>query len=168
MDIKIKRINPNAVIPKYATALSAGFDLVAVETTLLLPGATAVIPVGFSIELPEGYELQVRPRSGISLKTKLRLSNSPGTVDADFRNEVGVLVDNLNIPIWLTSNRVLNIKHEWEDLDEFDIPVGSYLIKAGERIAQGVVARVEHVNFIESDDLSKTDRTGGFGSTGVV
>lgn len=79
--VKIKQLHADAVIPKYARAFDAGFDLVAVEDVIILPGETAKIPTGLAFALPDGYELQVRPRSGISAKSKLRISNAPGTVD---------------------------------------------------------------------------------------
>ena len=89
--VKIKR-KPGVPMPAYATDGSAGFDLVAAEDVLISPGETVIVPTGLSVELPDGYEMQVRPRSGISVKTKLRVQL--GTVDSDFRGEIGVIVDN--------------------------------------------------------------------------
>lgn len=160
--VNIKRLHPNAVIPRYATELAAGFDLVAVEDVIIAPGETALVPLGFAIELPPGYEMQVRPRSGISLLTKLRVGNSPGTVDADFRGEVGVIVDNISRPhpkMFLRHPPHWNITANRE---------GTYIIRKGERIAQGVIAPVERVIFAVVNELSETARgSGGFGSSGT-
>ncbi|WP_178023046.1 dUTP diphosphatase [uncultured Paenibacillus sp.] len=166
--VNIKRLHPDAVIPRYATELAAGFDLVAVRSEIIAPGQTIIIPLGFSIEIPEGYELQIRPRSGVSLSTKLRVSNSPGTIDVDFRGEVKVLVDNI-AP--LTDKRVPYIRHI--DGNKRDLAIdteieGSYFIRKGDRIAQGVIAPVERAIFVVVDELSETARgSGGFGHTGV-
>lgn len=167
-DVKIKRLHPDAVIPVYATTGSAGFDLVCTQDTIILPGGTTVIPTGLSVQLPESRELQVRDRSGICRKTKLRISNSPGTVDSDYTGEIGVLVDNLNPLVWVSSDQVLNIQNKWEVIEGTDIPCGSYVIRKGDRIAQGVIAIVEQVSFIEVDNLAETERGDqGFGSTGT-
>ena len=137
--MRIKKTHPEAVIPKYATEGSAGFDLVTVEDTVIEPGETKLIRTGLAFEVPRWHELQVRPRSGISLKTKLRVIL--GTVDSDYRGEVGVIVDNIG------------------DKDE--------LITKGTRIAQGVLTPISIANMIIVDELSQTERgTGGFGSTG--
>src|SRR5690625_768901 len=90
--VKIKRLHPEAVLPKKAHEGDAGFDLVAVEDVIVEPGETALVPTGIAVELPEGFELQVRPRSGITLKTNLRVQL--GTVDSNYRGEIGVIVDN--------------------------------------------------------------------------
>lgn len=168
MIVNIKRLHPDCVVPRYATDLAAGFDLVAVDDVIIAPGETKLVPLGFAIELPPGYEMQVRPRSGISLRTKLRVANSPGTVDADFRGEVGVLVDNIR--------RVDSVGHIYSRIDGTDRastcvdapPRGSYVILKGDRIAQGVIAPVERAIFVVVDELSETARgSGGFGHTGV-
>lgn len=144
MNVKIKKLSPDAVIPRYATLGAAGFDLVAIENVTLLGGQTRLVKIGLSVELPMGFEMQVRPRSGTSLKTPLRVANAPGTVDCDYRGEVCVIITN-------TAN-------------EGTEPVE---IKKGERIAQGVICAVEHAEFVEVEELSDTSRgTGGFGSTG--
>src|SRR5690606_5765264 len=93
MNVKIKRLHPDAVLPKKAHANDAGFDLVAVEDTIIEPGETALVKTGLAFELPEGFEMQIRPRSGVTLKTKLRVQL--GTVDSNYRGEVGVIVDNI-------------------------------------------------------------------------
>jgi len=131
-------------LPSYATAGAAGLDLAAaVRAPLrLLPGERAVVPTGFALALPAGHEGQVRPRSGRALRDGLTVLNSPGTIDADFRGEVQVLLVNLG-----------------------QAPVD---IQRGERVAQLVVARVERVACVEVVDLDPTARgSGGFGHTGA-
>lgn len=157
IDVKIKRLKENAVIPKYAHDYDAGFDLVATEDVIIDPGETKLIPTGLAFELPPGYELQVRPRSGITLKTKLRVQF--GTVDSAYRGEVGVIVDNI-APNGLDIDyySIYGCGFEW----------GAYLIRKGDRIAQAVIKPVEQAEFFEVDSLSDTDRgEGGFGSSGV-
>ncbi|PHD38286.1 dUTP diphosphatase [Bacillus toyonensis] len=143
--VKIKRVK-DVELPKYAREFDAGFDLVAAEDTIIWPGETKVVPTGLAFEIPPGYELQVRPRSGITRNTKLRVVL--GTVDSGYRGEVGALVDNTE------RNLGTNMK--------------AHIIEKGTRIAQGVIAPVETAHFVEVDKLSESDRgTGGFGSTGV-
>ena len=143
--MKVKIINNSAYpAPAYATALSAGMDLHAnlTEPVLLRPLERALVPTGLSIALPEGYEAQVRPRSGLAAKKGITVLNSPGTVDADYRGEIRVILVNLSS-------------------EEF-------LIEPGERIAQMVIARHERVDWEDVSELDETLRgTGGFGSTGV-
>ena len=130
-------------LPAYATSESAGVDLLAaVETELTLePGSRAVVPTGLAIALPSGYEAQVRPRSGLALKEGVTVLNSPGTVDADYRGEVGGILANLG-----------------------DQP---FVIRRGTRSAQLVVTPVVRLVWNEVDELPFSDRgTGGFGSTG--
>ena len=143
--MKVKIINTSSnELPKYETALSAGVDLRANidEDISLKPLERRLIKTGIFLEIPEGYEAQVRPRSGLAYKNGITVLNSPGTIDADYRGEVGVILVNL-------SN------------DEF-------LIKKSERIAQLVFAKCEQAEFIEVSNLNETVRgAGGFGSTGT-
>jgi dUTP pyrophosphatase len=128
-------------LPAYATPASAGVDLRAAEERVLQPGERALISTGVSIALPVGYEAQVRPRSGLALKHGIILPNSPGTIDADYRGEIKVILQNLG-----------------------DAP---FSIQPGDRIAQMVVAPVCRVGWLETDVLDETERgPGGFGSTG--
>mgnify|MGYP001374141533 CR=1 FL=1 len=130
-------------LPSYATAGAAGLDLVAAvsEPIILAPGGRAVVPTGLKIALPQGYELQIRPRSGLALKHGIILPNSPGTIDEDYRGEVGIII--------------LNAGQE------------PFVIERGARIAQGVIAPVEKIIWQECSDLDATQRgEGGFGSTG--
>ena len=132
-------------LPSYQTALAAGFDLLAAVAAdapvVIAPGARALVPAGIAIALPEGFEAQVRPRSGLALKQGLTVLNSPGTIDADYRGEVQVIL----------------INHGSESVE----------IARGMRIAQMVVATVTRATFIEVISLDETSRgIGGFGSTG--
>ncbi|WP_242276682.1 dUTP diphosphatase [Bacillus cereus group sp. BfR-BA-01445] len=143
--VKIKRVK-DAELPKYAKPGDAGFDLVAAEDTIIWPGETKVVQTGLAFEIPPGYELQVRPRSGMTRDTKLRVVL--GTVDSGYRGEVGVLIDNTEIP------KAANMQ--------------AHVIEKGTRIAQGVIAPVITAHFEEADELSDSERgVGGFGSTGV-
>ena len=128
-------------LPDYATPASAGVDLRAVEKRVLQPGERTLVPTGIRIALPVGYEAQVRPRSGLALKHGIILPNSPGTIDADYRGEIMVIMHNLG-----------------------DAP---FVIEPGDRIAQMVIAPVAQVSWVENDVLGETERSsGGFGSTG--
>ncbi|WNC17331.1 dUTP diphosphatase [Brevibacillus brevis] len=166
--VKIKKLHPEATIPKYARAMDAGFDLVAVEDVLVAPGQTAKVPTGLAFALPEGFELQVRPRSGISAKTKLRLSNAPGTVDAGYRGEVCVLIDNTRLPSSARKTSCLDVSEKEVTVPQ-EVDPNSYWIKKGDRIAQGVIAIVPLAEFEVVDELDETERgAGGFGSSGIT
>ena len=142
--MKVKVINRSRFdLPRYATPQSAGMDVRANidEAVVLRPLERAMIPTGLSIELPEGYEMQIRPRSGLAAKHGITVLNSPGTIDADYRGEIRVILVNL-------SNE-------------------EFRIEAGERIAQMVVARHEQVEWELAEELAESERgEGGFGSTG--
>jgi dUTP pyrophosphatase len=142
--VKIVRLNQKAILPAYATAHAAGMDVSACLDLpfTVAPGSTALVPAGFSIELPEGYEAQLRPRSGLALRHMISLPNTPATIDADYRGEVKVIL--------------INYGKE------------PFTVSHGDRIAQMVVARVDRVEFEEVGELSETPRgAGGFGHTGV-
>ena len=143
--MEIKIINKSKhPLPQYATALSAGVDLRAnIDAPIVLqPMQRVLVPTGLFIALPEGYEAQVRPRSGLALKKGITVLNTPGTIDADYRGEIGVILVNLS-----------------------DAP---FEITDGERIAQVVIARHERAEWAEVDTLEVTERgAGGFGHTGV-
>ena len=145
MKVKIKKLHEDAIIPKYQTSGAAGFDLHALEDVYIPAGHTKLIKTGLSFEIPHGFELQIRPRSGLSLKTKLRVANSPATIDSDYRGDVGIIVDNI---------------------ENKDNVFSSLQINKGDRIAQGVICPIIQAEFEESDELSDTSRgSGGFGST---
>lgn len=142
--VRVKKLREDAVIPEYKTEGAAGFDLVAAEDVTINAGETVTVPTGLAFEIPEGYELQIRPRSGLSLKTPLRIANSPGTIDSDYRGEVKIIITNTG------------------QCDDY------YNIYKGDRIAQGVIVPVMRAEFEEVDELSETSRGyGGFGSTGM-
>ena len=142
--VKIVRLNQNAVLPAYATAHAAGMDVSACldSPVTVAPFSTALVPAGFAMELPEGYEAQLRPRSGLALRNMISLPNTPATIDADYRGEVKVILINYG-------KEPFRVSH-------------------GDRIAQMVVAQVDRVEFEEVGELSDTLRgDGGFGHTGV-
>ena len=171
--IKIARCRPDAKLPAYARAGDAGMDVMAAEDILVGPGETVLVPTGIRVAIPEGYELQVRPRSGISLNTPLRIPNSPGTIDSGFRDEVRILLTNTSpaaAPVANTSPAAAgNAADEPFRITEKGQKPGIYLIRKGDRIAQLVLARVPSVRWVEVDSVDQegTDRLGGFGSTGV-
>ncbi|MCU5755658.1 dUTP diphosphatase [Bacillus cereus] len=164
---KIKRVR-DVELPKYAKSGDSGFDLVAAEDVVIKPGETKVIPTGLAFEIPPGYEMQIRPRSGMSRKTKLRVVL--GTIDSGYRGEVGVIVDNTSIVEYASQPRLL--KGAFVGDNDFNVTkVTKYeviKINKGERIAQGVIAPVVTAHFVEVDELSDSERgKGGFGSTGT-
>lgn len=168
MQVKVKKVLPDAVIPKYATEGAVGFDLVAAEDVIIPPKSTRKIPTGLAFEIPVGYELQIRMRSGIACKTDLRLPNGVGTIDSDYRGQVYMLFE--NTLEWNPDNR----EHKLFTLDgemiETDIafPAGTYIVRKGDRIAQGIIAPVLKPQFVEVEELSETERgAGGFGHTGI-
>ena len=143
-EILIKRISQNIPLPKYETSGSSGMDLSAnIESSIKIePGKTSIIPTGLSISIPRNFELQIRPRSGLAAKNQITVLNTPGTIDADYRGEIKVILINL-------SNR-------------------SFLVEKGMRIAQMILSPVIKAKIIEVKELKKTDRgSGGFGSTGT-
>jgi|TARA_B100001971_G_C18055404_1_gene465036 dUTP pyrophosphatase len=138
--VKIKKIKDNAVIPSYAHQGDAGVDLHSTEDYALSPGERILISTGIKIAIPVGYEAQVRPRSGLALKQGISVVNTPGTIDAGYRGEVGVIV----------------INHGRDEVK----------IEKGKRIAQMVFNKIEEAVFEETDELDETSRgQGGFGST---
>ncbi len=141
--LKIKRLSERAILPKYMSESAAGFDLAIPEDIKLRGKEKILVKLGFAVAIPAGCEMQVRPRSGISLNTDLSLSNSPGTIDADYRGEVGLILENKSFEgIWF---------------------------RRGERLAQAVIAPVIRCDIEEVEELDDTARgAGGFGSTGVI
>jgi len=169
INVKIAKTNKDAVIPAYATSGSACFDLVAVEDVVVTPGSTALIKTGLKVEVPEGYKLAIYPRSGISLKTPLRMGNSVGQVDSDYRGEVGVIIQNTGIYSPYNMPLAMTIDNKPFEL-EGQVPIGSYIIRKGDRIAQGAIEQVIQAAFeiVTDQELSETDRgQGGFGSSGI-
>ena len=169
MKVKVEKLNKDVILPLYATKGAAGFDFVANNFKMIFeakhdkilyenaenitehnftgitlnPGNRALIGTGLKLEIPEGYELQVRPRSGLALNNGITVLNSPGTIDADYRGEVGII---------LINNSVIPLQ-----------------INKGDRIAQGVLNKVEQIQWEATDKLQNSDRgEGGFGSTGIT
>lgn len=171
MNVNIKRLSPDAQMPAYAHATDAGFDLVASEDVIIEPGETACVPTGLAFEIPEGYEMQIRPRSGITLNTRLRVQL--GTVDSGYRGEVGVIVDNINRYTDIEKDFLFDIRDKivsaLDYLGAWDhFAKGSYIIRKGDRITQAVIKPVEQAVFTEVDTLGDSDRGAcGFGSSGV-
>ena len=144
MHIQFKKLRETAVVPAYQTTHSAGMDVcAAIDAPIIIqPQERALIPLGFAIALPDGYEAQIRARSGLALKHGITMANGIGTIDADYRGEIGVLVVNLGSE--------------------------PFTVAPGDRIAQMVIARYEKAEFTEVTSLATTERgKGGFGSTGV-
>ena len=158
--VYIEIVRKGVKIPEYANIFDSGMDIRAAEDVLILPRETVIIPTGFKVAIPEGYEIQVRPRSGLSYKTPLRLSNSPGTIDSGYRDEVGIILTNTSDPSDQDSHYSITSNKNKS---------GTYEIKKGERIAQLVLGRVPQIKFVIVDDVNKIgqNRGGGFGSTGV-
>ena len=166
VNVKIKRLHPDAVIPQYATDLAAGFDLVAVEDVIIAPGETAKVPLGLAFEIPPGYVMLVCMRSGIALKTKLRQPNGIGVIDADYRGEVAMLFDNISDDDW--SNAARRLDNSYEDSTRDKCDPGSYIVRRGDKVAQAFVIPYPRINFVEATELTETARGGGgFGSSGV-
>ena len=142
--IQIKKLSDSVLLPKYKTPGSSGMDIAAHITSNIIinPGEKALVSTGFSIAIPKGYEVQIRPRSGLAAKKYITVLNTPGTIDADYRGEIKVILINLGKE--------------------------KFIIKDGERIAQMVVCPVVQANLEEVEELSDTERgSRGFGSTGV-
>ncbi len=145
MKIKFKKLNDKAIIPEYKTEGAAGFDinvLLDKDTEILKKGEVKLFKTGLAIALPDGYEAQVRSRSGLSLKNGVIVLNAPGTIDSDYRGEIGIIMTNCG----------------QED----------FVVENGSRIAQIVIAKYEKAEIEVVEDLDETERgTGGFGSTGI-
>ena len=157
----MEKCRDNAVAPTYANDGDAGMDLYSCEDILVKPGCSVLVPTGLKMAIPYGYEVQIRPRSGISLKTPLRVPNSPGTIDCGYRDEVNVIIYN-------ASQREDASEENPFTLADKGCKHGTYLIKKGDRIAQMVVAPVTQASFTITESLSETERgAGGFGSTGL-
>ena len=142
--ILIKRLSKEVPLPKYETNGSSGMDLAAnINASIdINPGRTAIIPTGLALSIPKGFEVQIRPRSGLAAKKKISVLNTPGTIDADYRGEIKVIL--------------INLGQE------------PFKIEKGSRIAQMVVCPIVQAQLKEVDDLNQTERgTGGFGSTGT-
>ncbi len=142
MKVKIKKCHQDAIIPQYQSSGASGFDFHALESMVIKAGDRAAVKTGLAFEIPQGYEMQVRPRSGLALKNGISVLNTPATIDSDYRGEVMIILINLSK----------------ED----------FAIKQNDRIAQGVIQEVMQVEFEETQNLSQSERgIKGFGSSGV-
>jgi len=161
VEIFIELCHDEAKIPKYSHPYDAGLDVVAVEDVLIHPQQTVIIKTGLKVSVPEGYSLDIRARSGVSLNTPLRVSNGIGTVDNAYLDEVGVLLTNTSLRNEELTPIFLNSKGNKQ---------GIYLIRKGDKICQFVLNEVPRIKFLECTnvkDQSLSDRNGGFGSTGI-
>lgn len=161
--IPIEYCREGAKMPTYAHLTDSGMDIFALEDITIAPGETKLVPTGLKVAIPAGYELQVRPKSGRCLKTKLRVANTPGTIDAGYRDEIGVIIDNIEPFIKSAqmdeNGRLYNV--------EFG---SSYTIGAGEKFAQLVLCEVPKAAFYEVESVGEIEndgRAGGFGSSGL-
>ena len=142
MKVKFKKLNEEAIIPEFKTAGSAGMDITSIEDVTLNPGQFKIVKTGLACAIGEGYEVQIRPRSGMACKYGITVINTPGTIDSDYRGEIGVGLINLS--------------------------AGQFDINKGDRIAQLVVNKIEQPEIEIVDELDETERgAGGFGSTGT-
>jgi dUTP pyrophosphatase len=161
--IPIEYCNEDAKMPAYAHLTDSGMDVFALEDITIAPGETKLVPTGIKVAIPAGYELQVRPKSGRCLKTKLRVANTPGTIDAGYRDEIGVIIDNIEPFI------------KSAEMDEngrlYNVEFGSsYTIGKGEKFAQLVLCEVPKAVFYQVEhvsDVANDGRNGGFGSSGL-
>lgn len=148
-------------LPTYTKEGDAGMDVRAAEDITIYPSQTVIVPTGLKFAIPIGYEIQVRPRSGISFKTPLRVANAPGTVDSGYRDELGIIISNTT-------------PHTQENYETYNLETkgnkqGIYKINKGDRIAQIVLKEVPKISFTVVEDVSTigTNRNGGFGSSGI-
>ena len=142
MTVRFRLLDSSAKLPTYAHPGDAGMDVCSIEDVVIAPGARHLVKTGFAMELPDGLEAQVRPRSGLAIKSGITVLNTPGTIDSGYRGEVGVILINLS-----------------------DVP---FHVEKGMKIAQMVIAKFERAEIEEVSELSSSERgAGGFGSTGV-
>jgi dUTP pyrophosphatase len=141
--LKVRLLDEKARLPEYAHKSDAGLDLFSTVTTVISPGESSLIPTGISIQLPPQTEAQIRPRSGLALKHQITVLNSPGTIDADYRGEIGVIL-----------------------INHGKLP---FTVEVGMKIAQMVIKPIIYIEIEEVDNLNQTSRgSGGFGSTGII
>lgn len=166
IQIPIELCHQDAKIPTYANIGDAGLDIYALEDITIHPGETKLVKTGLKVAIPYGYELQVRPKSGRALKTKFRVANAPGTIDSGYRDEIGVIIDNIEPPI-------KDIEYTFDDKGQpfiHSILHGSdFTIGKGEKFAQLVLNEVPKVSFYQVESVAGIgeNRGGGFGSSGV-
>lgn len=165
IQIPFVKCHPNAKMPEYAHPDDSGMDVYAVDDYVIHPGETKLIPTGVKVAVPNGYEIQIRPKSGRALKTKMRIANSIGTVDAGFRGELQVIIENIEPPI----------KDITYDFDDNGRPIVTSILRGsdmtigkGEKFAQLVLMEVPKAVLFQVENLDDTERAdGGFGSSGL-
>lgn len=169
--VAYEKCHEDAKAPAYAHETDSGMDVYALEDITLSPGEQKIIPIGIKVALPAGYELQVRPKSGISAKTKLRVANAPGTIDAGYRDEIGIIIENVEPPIKdITYEEIFNEDGSIKGFNINSILYGSsYTIGKGQKFAQLVLSEVPKAVLYEVESVGEIgeDRGGGFGSTGL-
>lgn len=169
--VAIELCHPDAKIPQYAHISDSGMDVYALDDITVHPGETVLVPTGIKVALPVGFELQVRPKSGRALKTKLRVANTPGTIDQAYRDEIKVIIENVESPIRdITTNTIMKENGFIDHMEITSIEYGKdFTIGKGEKFCQLVLCEVPKVAFYRVDNVQEIgdNRNGGFGSTGL-
>ena len=169
--VAIELCHPDAKIPQYAHISDSGMDVYALDDITVRPGKTVLVPTGIKVALPVGFELQVRPKSGRALKTKLRVANTPGTIDQAYRDEIKVIIENVEPPIRdITTNTIMDENGYIDHMEITSIEYGrDFTIGKGEKFCQLVLCEVPKVAFYRVDSVQEIgdNRNGGFGSTGL-
>ncbi|MFV0274838.1 MAG: dUTP diphosphatase [Bacilli bacterium] len=162
--VYVEKISDDVKLPFYAKIGDAGMDIRSTIDIIIYPKETIVLPTGLKMAIPKGFEIQVRPRSGLSLKTPLRIVNSPGTIDSGYKDEIGIIINNSSCTIFENKKDC-----PIYTIDEKGNKFGAYSIKKGDRIAQLVLSRFETIEFELTDnvELMGINRGGGFGSSGI-
>lgn len=164
--LEIKRLSPDAKLPQRAHPSDSGLDIYAAEDVIIEPGETAVVKTGIAVKLPPGHDAYIKPRSGVSTKTKLRVVSPP--IDAGYRGELGVIVDNIAAPLNEYDGQARDITDKLVTYVKYPCDVNSYLIRKGDRIAQLVVTPVALPQVVEVDELDETERgDSGYGASGL-
>lgn len=170
VNIPVELCHPDAKMPAYAHGSDSGMDVYALEDVTVHPGETVLVKTGIKMALPPGYEIQVRPKSGMSLKTKLRIANTPGTVDQGYRDEIGVIIENVDPPIRsIVTEEVFDENENVDHLEVKSIEFGSdFYISKGQKFCQLVLMEVPKAAVYRVDNVKDfgEDRGGGFGSSG--
>lgn len=180
LTLEIKRLTPDAKLPTKAHADDSGFDIYAAEDIIIEPGATVVVKTGIAVKLPHGHDAYIKPRSGVSTKTKLRVVSPP--IDAGYRGEIGVIVDNIaqstckctyyyaidGVRLATENDRLISGYFDDETYLHREVPINTYKIRKGDRLAQLVVTPAALPQVIEVDELDETERgDSGYGASGV-
>jgi dUTP pyrophosphatase len=167
IEIFVEVLDDSIDLPTYAHDDDSGMDVRASEDVIINPNETVIIPTGLKVAIPDGYEIQVRPRSGVSLKTPLRISNSIGTIDSGYRDEIGVIITNTS-DISLSTDSITSCYFA-RSIEDKGNKQGSYVIHKGDRIAQLILQEVPKMKFTKVTSVKDigSNRGGGFGSSGT-